>query len=110
MGTEEVLLIAITVGIAGQIKPVPSPLFSIVGGGQQPVHQMLVGVKAIVQSCRVGRRPVKSRFTLRKSASLEASREGETPSASSLFRTKASMGERTQLRLRTGGIAGRTTG
>ena len=48
-----VLLVAVAVGVAGRVEPVPRPALAVVRRGEQPVDQLLVGVAG---SCRRGRR------------------------------------------------------
>ena len=48
VGTEQVLLVAVAVGVAGQVQPVPGPFLAVTGRCQEPVHQPLIGVGPVV--------------------------------------------------------------
>ncbi len=48
IGAGRVLLVAVAVGIAGQVQPVPSPAFAEVGRVEQAVDQPVVGFGIIV--------------------------------------------------------------
>ena len=47
-GTRAVLLVAVAIGVTRQVQPVAAPLFAIVRRIEQPVHQVLVGIRPIV--------------------------------------------------------------
>ena len=38
-----VALVAAAVGVAGDVQPVPAPALAVVGAGEEPVHEGLVG-------------------------------------------------------------------
>ena len=96
-GAAVVLLVAVGVGVAGQVEPGPGLVFAVVRRGQQPVDRLLVGVGRPVvarkasTSAGVGGRPVRSRLTRAQQRRLVRLRRRRQPSCSSRASTKASM-------------------
>ena len=100
-----VLLEAVGVGVAGGVEPVPAPALAVVRRGEQPLDQLLVGVRRCRR--RGTRRPPRASaagrsgrgYSRRSSVTLSASGDGVSPSFSSRARTK-----RVDRRLRPGGV------
>ena len=105
--------VAVRVGVAGHVEPVPRPALAVVRRRQQPIHQPLVSVgPRVVQEGvhfrGVGGRPVRSRLTRRISVPRSASGEGLIPSCSRRARMKWSIALRGQTVRVTTGKGGRT--
>ncbi len=93
-----IALVAIAVGVARGFEPRVGHALAVARRGQQPIHDLFIGVSAILSamkasiSAAVGGRPVRSRLTRRSQVARSASVEGDSPSCSSCASTKASMG------------------
>jgi hypothetical protein len=48
-GARPVLLVAVGVGVPGQVEPPPRPPLAVVRRGEEPVHHLLVGVRRLVR-------------------------------------------------------------
>ena len=100
-----VLLVAVGVGVAGQVEPAPGPALAVVRRGEQPVDQLLVGVRRRVVDERVDLRRASAAGRSgrgrrrRTSVYRSACGDGFRPSASSRARTKWSIGFFGQSRL-----------
>ena len=115
VGPRVVLLIAVGVGIAGQVEPVPAPAFAEVRRVQQPLDQLLVGVRRRVGHERVdlagsGGRPTRSYDSRLMSVRGRPRATARSPCRSSRASTNRSIGLRGQSRLLTAGSAGRAIG
>ena len=49
-----IFLVAIAVGVAGEVEPLASPLFPVARGGEQLVDQALVGIRSFVVDEGIG--------------------------------------------------------
>ena len=104
--------IALGVGIASHIQPVPAPPFAIARRGQQaidePGERVGRGSRSNASiSSAVGGMPQRSIVARRIKVRLSARAEGVIPAASSRARMNASTGVSTQFRSLTGGRDGR---
>ena len=107
----EIEFVALSLGEADQVQPVPSPALAVVRRLKQVVDHLGEGLRRLVlEECTisvgVGGRPVRSNVTRRINVRLSAGPAGFNPSASSLARIKRSIGERHQSLARTFGNAG----
>ncbi len=79
--------VAVGVGVAGQVEPVPRPALAVVRRGEQAVDEPLVGVgRGRRRGTRrppraIGGRPIRSRLTRRISVARSASGDGAMPVA-----------------------------
>jgi len=115
VGADLIVFVAVAVGIAGEIEPMPPPTLAIVRRGQQPVDHFLPGIRRgivdeIVDFFWSRGRPMRSNVTRRISCSREADEAGLSPLDSNLARMKASMGFRTHFPSFTAGTSGHTGG
>ena len=108
--------VAVAVGIAGHVEPVPRPAFAVVARVQQPIDEALVGIGGLVGHERLdllgGRRQAEQvERTPGGSGSADRPR-GRTsrPLASRAARRKASIGVRTESGCPTSGTSGRRMG
>ena len=79
-----VLVVAVRLAVVHDVEPVPAPAFAVARRGQQPVDQLLVGVRGDASPAKastssgVGGRPCRSnvsrRISVRRSASAEGAR------------------------------------
>ena len=91
-------LVAVGVGVAGQVEPVPAPALAVMratrAAGRRPSRRRPASrspTNASI-SAGVGGRPVRSKVTRRMRCSRVAGGAGVRPAASSFARTKASIG------------------
>ena len=101
-GARGVDAVAVGVGVAGQVEPVPAPALAVVRRRQQAIHQALVGVgprvgDEVVDLLRRRRQAEQVEADSRRiSVTRSASGDGAMPSFSSRARMKRSIGLRTQ--------------
>ena len=82
---------AIGLRVAGDIEPVPAPLFAVLRTGKQTIDQSIVSVRRIVvgqtlrRSAGVGGKPVRSNVARRISVRLSANGFGLIPFSASIF-------------------------
>ena len=93
--------VALGVGVAGDVEPVPPPPLAVAGRGEQAVDHLLVGVGRRVASnastsSGVGGRPCRSNVARRIRTALGARGLGVSPLASSLAATNLSISFFTQ--------------
>ena len=92
--------VAVGIGVARQVEPVPAPALAVVRRGEQPIDHFLVGVRRVVRDGNAaisrgeGGKPVRSRLTRRSSVSPVGLGRGRMPSFSSFARMKRSIGLR----------------
>ena len=85
VGAERILPVAVRLGIAHEVEPVPPPALAVTRRGQQAVDQSLVGVRRrssarnASTSSGVGGKPVRSKVTRRIKVGLSASAAGVRP-------------------------------
>ena len=98
VGPGLVELVAVGVGVAGQVEPVPAPALAVTRDGEQPVDDLLPRLRGRRRGRRrrsppgSGGRPVRSNVARRMSGSRVAGAAGATFSAASRLRMKASTG------------------
>ena len=97
IGPRRVHLVAVALGEAHDVEPVPPPALAVCGRGEQPIDELLVGVRRRSRDERVdllrgGPRPVRSKVTRRISVRRSAAGSGRRPFFCSAASTNASIG------------------